>query len=276
MRTVADRDRHLRRLTETITDRLAAHPADLVVLPELSSVYYGRETWERLDEFAEPLDGPSFSCLSDVSRRFGSPIVYGMPRRGDHDYHIAQVVIGSGGELVGYYDKLHMAQFGASEEKSYFRAGDHLLVFEHNGLTIAPIICYDIRVPELMRLLTLSHGVDLVLHCGAYARDESFASWHPFVVSRAMENQIYLLSLNRAGDDYGSSLFCPPWVSEETPAIEFPEHDEALRYLEVDTRRISQVRERYSFLGDRFSDYGALDVQRARASGGSSVGGGAA
>jgi len=47
------------------------------------------------------------------------------------------------------------------------------------------------------------HDVDLILHVGAYARDESFYSWHAFAVTRAVENQFFVLSLNRAGTHFG-------------------------------------------------------------------------
>ena len=259
MLSVADRDRHLDRVAALLEAKLRDTPADLVVLPELSSLGYGRATFERLADFAEPLQGPSFERLRSIARRFGVAIVYGIPRRGDGVYHISQVVVSSEGEILGHYDKLHIAQYGASCEKEFFARGSRLFSFELQGLRIAPIICYDIRIPELARTLALQQRIDLLLHCGAYARDESFDSWHAFVVARAMENQIYVLSLNRAGEDFGNSLFCSPWVDEETPAVAFPERDEALFSLDVDPARVRDVRARYSFLQDRLPDYGALD-----------------
>ena len=256
--TARERDRNLEHTAHKIGQRLRETPADLVVLPELSSVVYSRSTFDSLDELAEPLDGPSFQVMRQVARDFGVAVVYGMPRRADGEYRISQVVVGSDGEIAGHFDKLHIAHYGASIEKEYFARGAHLHVFGHAGLRIAPIICYDIRIPELTRTLALEHGVQLILHCGAYARDESFYSWHHFVVSRAMENQVYLLSLNRAGADFGNSLFCGPWVDEAAPAVAFPQHEEAMLSLEVDPARIETVRRHYPFLADKLEDYGAL------------------
>lgn len=257
--TVRERDRHLDDTAQKIRERLRREPADLVVLPELSAIDYSRAAFDSLDALAEPLDGPSFEVLRELARDFGVAIVYGIPRRGDGDYRISQVVVGADGEIIGYFDKLHIAQYGASIEKEYFARGEHLFVFEHGGLKIAPIICYDIRIPELTRTLVLQHGAQLILHCGAYSRDESFYSWHDFVVSRAMENQVYMLSLNRAGADFGNSLFCGPWVDETAPAVAFPDFEEAMLSLEVDLTRMETIRKRYSFLADRLDDYGALD-----------------
>jgi nitrilase len=258
--TAAERDRHLDQTAVKIGASLRREPADLVVLPELSSIDYSKQAFERLDELAEPLRGPSFETLRKVAQDFGIAVVYGMPRSSDGGFRISQVAVGPDGEIIGFFDKLHIAHYGASIEKEYFERGEQLFVFEHAGLRIAPIICYDIRIPELTRRLALRHDAQLILHCGAYSRDESFYSWHDFVVSRAMENQVYVLSLNRAGADFGDSLFCGPWVDEKTPAVGFPVFEEALISLEVDLAQVATVRERYSFLADRLEDYGALEV----------------
>ena len=156
---------------------------------------------------------------------------------------------------MGYYDKIHLAQYGASMEKEYFGRGAELFVFEVNGFRVAPIICYDIRIPELSRALAVDNGVEVILHSGAYFRDASFYSWHHFAVSRAIENQIYFLSLNRAGENYGRSTFCHPWMDENCPPVIFAEHDEQIMRVTLDRREIDHARERYSFLSDRLAHY---------------------
>ena len=156
--TVAERDRHLDRVAEAIRIRLQRRRHDLVVLPELSSIDYSKASFDNLHLLAEPLDGPSFHRFDPLAREFGATIVYGMPRRGVDGYYISQVAADGRGEPIGHFDKLHLAQFGASMEKDYFNRGDHLFVFEHRGVTIAPIICYDIRMPELTRTLAIDHG----------------------------------------------------------------------------------------------------------------------
>ncbi len=255
--TASERDRHLAQTAGKIAACLRGQPADLVVLPELSSIDYTREAFDRLDDLAEPLQGPSFETFSALAQEFRCAVVYGLPRRSDGGFRISQVAVGPDGEIIGHFDKLHIAQFGASPEKEYFERGSHLFVFAHEGVRIAPIICYDIRFPELTRALVVQYGVQLILHCGVYGRDESFHSWHHFAVSRAMESQAYLLSLNRAGDYFGNSLFCGPWVDETRPAVGFPQTEEAMLFVEVDPAHIETVRARYSFLADRLADYHA-------------------
>ena len=258
MSTSSERNAHLSHCAGVVSQALDIQPADLVVLPELSSIDYSRPAFECLDALAEPTDGPSFKTWSVLAQKYKTHIAYGFARRGHDGFYISTGVVGPHGSLLGYYDKLHLCQYGASMEKDYFTRGNHLFTFHVNGIKCAPIICYDIRIPELSRTLVLDHGVDLILHSGAYYRDESFATWHNFTTTRAMENQIYLLSLNRAGGSYGGSAMCYPWMDENTPRSQFSEHDEELRYFEVNSNKINEVRDSYSFLRDRLGDYSSL------------------
>lgn len=253
------RDRHLARLDALLRATLRENPADLVVLPELSSIDYSLEAFDALSSLAELLDGPSNATFSRLARDTGTPVFYGIPRRDGSRYLITQVAVGADGTYLGHFDKLHMAHYGASVEKNYFDRGDSLLVLDVAGIRVAPIICYDIRFPELARTLTLRHGAQLLLHCSAYYTDESYYSWHPFVVTRALENQVHVLSLNRAGENFGCSIFCPPWVDETQPEAVFPKAEKC-RVVEVDLSSSRAARERYTFLEDRIGDASAYDA----------------
>lgn len=255
MTTAAARDAHLARVAQEVRSRLADAPADLVVLPELASIDYSREAFASLDTLAEPLEGASFATWSAIAQEFGVTIAYGFARTDGATNYISVAAVGPDGRLLGHYDKLHLAQYGASMEKDYFSRGDHLLVLDVKGFRVAPIICYDIRIPELSRTLVVDHGVDAILHCGAYYRDLSFHTWHDFVTSRALENQCYFLSLNRAGKHYGHSVFCHPWHDETKAPTVFPDHDEAFLRIEATRAEIEAVRNTYSFLRDRLPSY---------------------
>ncbi|MER9489949.1 carbon-nitrogen hydrolase family protein [Mesorhizobium sp. M0563] len=261
-RNPTERDRHLARAAAMVSNRLSREPEpiDLVVLPELSSIEYSREAFEALHVLAEPLDGLSFKTWRAVAERFGVTIAYGLPVFTDGLLQITQVVVGPDGERRGAYAKLHTAQFGASMEKEFFSSGDHIFVFDVAGFRVAPIICYDIRIPELSRTLCVDHGVDLLLHCGAYARDLTYFSWHHFVITRALENQVYVLSVNRAGQDFGGSIFCPPWIDQTQSPHHFGD-GEVIETLTVTRSAIEAARRTYPFLADRLADYSNLPFQ---------------
>ena len=255
MTSASQRDEHLEKLAQKINEALADDPVDLIVLPELSSIDYSRDALNNIKALAEPLDGPSYQCWRSVARRYSCYVSYGFARRDGDKTYISVAVVDREGELVGYYDKIHLAQYGASIEKEFFDRGNHLFTFSVNGLKLAPIICYDIRIPELSRSLAIEYGVDLILHCGAYYRDESFHSWHAFAMTRALENQVFFLSLNRAGANYGHSVFCRPWMDESIPLQCFSIHDEDFCMIEIKQTEIKTARNRYTFLKDRLKSY---------------------
>jgi len=258
MTTAHQRDMHLATTAAKVRAALLETPADLVVLPELSSMDYSRAAFDNLDVLAEPLDGPSFQSWRQVAQNYNCHVAYSFARRDDTGTYISLAVVNPAGALVGHYDKLHLAQYGASMEKDYFTRGNHLFTFTVNGLTFAPIICYDIRIPELTRSLVLDHGADVILHSGAYYRDASFATWHDFTTTRALENQVFFLSLNRAGEHYGNSRLCYPWMDENRMPVRFAEHDEQLINLVIDPAEIAAARQAYTFLKDRLPSYTKL------------------
>jgi len=258
--SIAKRDSHLEETANKIRVNLSRKPADMVILPELSSIDYSRESFDQLHALAETNSGASFQTFSEIAKTFGVTVVYGYPGIRGNRFTICQAAVGPDGLLLGVYEKLHIAHYGASMEKDYFERGQQAMVFECKGIRIAPIICYDVRFPELCQALATQHGVELILHCGAYFRDESFPSWHSFVITRAMENQVYMLSLNRAGAHYGQSLFCPPWMDFQHPCDQFSDQDEDFRHLVFDTQAIARAR-RYPFLKDRRNDYSNLALE---------------
>lgn len=255
MKLARERDAHLALSARKVSAKLNKSPLDLVVLPELSSISYSRDTFDNLGALAETLDGASFQCWREVAVKFGCFIAYSFARRDGDNIYISLAVVGPDGTLAGHYDKIHLAQYGASMEKEYFSRGDKLFIFCVNGFKLAPIICYDIRFPELARTLAVDHGVELILHCGAYYRDQSFASWHAFATTRAIENQIFFLSLNRAGEHYGNSLFCWPWMDQQTPPQHFLAHEECFKLITLRRNTLNSVRNKYTLLKDRLDSY---------------------
>lgn len=254
--SAVDRDRHVASLCERIAHYLGQNDTvDLIVLPELCTLHYSREVFQSLDDLAESLNGPSVERFAELARTTGAMVVFGMARRAKSGFRISQVVLSATGDLAVCYDKMHLCQYGASCEKEFFECGEKIITVDIKGWTVAPLICYDIRIPEMSRALVLEYDADLLLHCGAYFRDESFSTWHSFVTTRAMENQVYLLSLNRAGKNYGDSIFCLPWMDKAHPADHFAEYAEEFRLLKLNPDLPAKTRSVYTFLKDRHARY---------------------
>ncbi|XXK22929.1 carbon-nitrogen hydrolase family protein [Arenicellales bacterium nBUS_48] len=254
--SLAQRDRHVLELCDRISKYLSERaPVDLVVLPELATIPYSKKAFERLPVFAETLSGASTEAFIELSQKINSSILFGMPYQTASRFFITQILVDPRDGVVEIYSKMHLCHYGASSEKDFFERGDKLTTFDLCGWKLAPLICYDIRFPEMARSLVLEHAVDFLIHAAAYHRDESFATWPHFAVTRAMENQAFLLSLNRAGPDYGGSMFCPPWIDDDHPIVCFDQFREEFKVLELNSEAITQARERYTFLVDRHLEY---------------------
>lgn len=256
-----DQRAHLDALAERLRTAAAQQRPDLIVLPELSSQEYGEQAFEAMDELDDDLQGPVTAHYCALAQELACPIAFGVARRsrladGSIQRHISQVVVDAEGRLAGAYDKLHCAQFGASAEAAHFSPGERLVTLDIAGWRVGFMICYDLRFSELAaRYRQL--GVDLMVHPVAFTRDFSFTSWHSFVITRAMENQCYWLSLNRAGSDWGHSLLCPPLVtSEASPEVLGEEQAFVCWQLERDT--LERARKRLPLAGDRRQDIDRL------------------
>jgi nitrilase len=258
----AQKTLHLRELSrriEAAIDKARPKAIDLVALPELVSISYSRQAFERLEETAETLHGESFQVMREIAVKHATHVSFSLPRIEHGAFYIANMVINPDGAIETVYDKIHMAQFGASMEKEFFRRGHRLSVFDIGEFRVGVIICYDFRFPEYLRHLVEQLKVNLILHPVAFTRDGTFASWHHFVITRAMENQVYFLSLNRAGNEWGESIFCPPWIDGERSPTVFGRGEEA-RVFELNVAEIAESRSSYDFSGDRLPDYAALPL----------------
>lgn len=227
---------------------------DLVVLPELSTMDYSNESFANLKELAEDINGETFQLFSKTAKKLHCAISYGFALKKEDKYYISQAVISPTGEYLTHYNKIHIAQFEASSEKDYFTRGDKISTFELNGWKFGIIICYDIRFPELARELSIKHQIDFILNPVAFYKDQSYPSWHHFIITRALENQVYFLSINRSGESYGQSIFSPPWIDYTISPYIYGE-DEAIKIFEVKKTTLQEIRDKYSFRKDRLSTY---------------------
>lgn len=245
------------------------HPGhDVYVLCEMSSVGYGDKSWlpTAAGLAEDAATGPSCRAFGALAEEMGAFVVFGFPRRDDGAEAearptISQSVVGPDGARVGTYDKLHLCGYGDCAEPKAFRAGDHLLVFEARGFRLGVLICYDVRFPEVWSALARSHGVDAILHPSCFPNDGSFATWHSFVITRAVENQLYVLSLSRAHPHFGNSIAvgpCPP--DAERAASRALGVEQGVLPMLVERHALSAARAEYAFGADRREDYAELAV----------------
>jgi (R)-amidase len=121
---------------------------DVILFHEELLLGYTREV-ERL---AEPLDGPTTQAFRDVLQGSDTIVVYGLTERDGNDLYISAPVVSSQG-VVANYRKTHLwwRAEGLRHEPTFYRAGDRLVTFKHNGHKFGIMICYDGDFPEMTR-----------------------------------------------------------------------------------------------------------------------------
>jgi N-carbamoylputrescine amidase len=202
--TAANVDRGLRLL-----DGVAANKQlDLVVFDELFNTrFFAVDRLERFDHYFETVPGPTVNALADAARRYRTNIVAGIGERASSgSYYNSAVVIDRGGEVVGIYRKTHVPLMAAPEdratyERSYFRPGDELPVFDLDCAKLGVLICYDRHFPEAWRTLATRGAEIVAVPTGARSWNRSWRSgiWEALLRTMAYVNGVFVVGVNRAG-----------------------------------------------------------------------------
>lgn len=174
--------------------KVAPEPKSILVLPELFDVGFTMESSIANDEPARS----TWNFCSDLARRTECAVLAGFARPGSEG-RIANVAtfFDEAGREIGRYEKTH--PFNIAGEGSHYVAGEGPTIIEWQGMKIAPVICYDLRFPELFRLAT-KQGAEVFLLIANWpsARVEH---WTTLSRARAIENLAYVVAVNRCGSD---------------------------------------------------------------------------
>ncbi|MBA2767804.1 MAG: carbon-nitrogen family hydrolase [Sporichthyaceae bacterium] len=233
--------------TERVSGLVRAQQgADLVVLPELWP--QGGFSYDRWEAEAQPLDGPVVESLRTAARDLGAMVHMGSLVERDETGRLfnTSVLIGTAGEVLATYRKVHLFGFGDGEPK-LMTAGDGPVV--HGNLGLAT--CYDLRFPELFRRL-LDDGAELVLVVAAWPA-KRVAHWRLLAQARAVENQSYVVACNTAGTHAGvpmggGSLVVDPWGQF---VAEADTDREQVLVADLDLDLVAQTRQSFPVLADR-------------------------
>ncbi len=166
-------------------------PGTLVVLPELADTGFSFNVGTIVDE-------RSAAWAADLARRLGIWVQAGFAEHGnDGKARNCAAIITPAGDISGVYRKVH--PFGYSREPEHFAGGDRVVIRDCGGAMICPMICYDLRFPELWRVAAVA-GAE-VFTIGASWPDARQSHWRALSIARAIENQGYVIAVNRVGAD---------------------------------------------------------------------------
>jgi predicted amidohydrolase len=195
-----------------MADEARSGGAELIVFPEGGMVHFGGPT-EPLVPVAEQLDGAFVTELSRIARDHQLVVVSGMFEPADaRRVYNTVVAIGSNGELLGHYRKIHLYDaFGYRESDRIMPGSGQTLCVEAGGLKFGVMTCYDVRFPELARVL-LDQQIDAILLPAAWLHGLLKEDhWEVLVRARAIENTVYVVACDQVKRGYsGASMVVDP------------------------------------------------------------------
>jgi len=247
-----------RRTAGELLEQCARGGADLAALPE-TWTYMGSA--RRHHEVAEPVPGPTSEWLAELARRHSMWILGGsiLERDGERTFNTS-LLFDRAGELVARYRKIHLFDVDLPgqpplRESFTYSPGEEVVTAETEFGRIGLSICYDLRFPELYRMLAV-HGAEIVLVPSAFTFETGKDHWDVLVRARAIENQAFVLAPAQWGTwgpadqnrrCYGNSLAVDPWGRVLARAPE----GVGVTFAELDLEEVRRVRERLPALRHR-------------------------
>jgi len=226
--------------------------ADLVSFPEFLMAYSPPEqSGEELCRMAETLDGEFTTVLRDAARENGIEVVatiYEKSGASNRVYDTA-LLIDRRGTLGSVYRKLHLYDALGFRESDKLRAGDEVArPLKASIGTVGMMICYDVRFPELARILTLMGTETLMVPSGWVRGEKKVEHWKTLLQTRAIENGCYVIAPNQTGNIYtGHSLAVDP---SGALILDMGE-DEKMEVVEIDLELLRRVRKALPLLRHR-------------------------
>jgi len=245
---------------ESLVARAASTGADVVVLPEKWNLIGSADDYRAA---AEPLDGgPSTEAMSRWARTLGVSLVGGSiteRREGREKLSNTSCVFDAEGELVAVYRKIHLfdVEVGGHvyRESEAEEPGTEPVVARAEDWVVGLSVCYDVRFPELYRILALE-GAELVTVPAHFTTPTGRDHWHVLLRARAIENQCYVAAAAQVGETtpgkpaYGRSLLVDPWG---TVLAQAPD-EETVIVAELDRGRLRDIRAKLPSLANRRAD----------------------
>ena len=237
--TFADNSANLEMIFRWLADpRLIA--ADLVVFPECVLSGYCFESLQEAWPHAEPIPGPATEAIERTCREQNRYVAFGMLEQGsDGKLFNSCVLVGPAG-IVGVYRKIHLPFLGVDRFTTSGTAP--FQVYDANELLVGLHICYDGVFPESGRVMSLDGADLLILPTNWPPGADTFAKYIPN--ARALENNVYFLSVNRVGTErgfrfIGQSRLCD---TNGNTMIEAPENDGAIIIGNIDPAKARNKR----------------------------------
>jgi omega-amidase len=243
-----DKEANLQMFSEKIDS--IKEPMEIVVLPEMFSTAFSMNP----ERFAETMDGPTVEWMRTTAMEKRIVLTGSIIIRDDEKFYNRLIWMLPSGQF-GVYDKRHL--FGFAEEDKHYDAGNKRLIASVNGWKINCIVCYDLRFPVWVRQSMHHMGADPgpefdVIICVANWPERRNHAWKTLLQARAIENQSYVVGVNRVGND-GNNIYHSGDTMVVDPMGEIlhsAAHNEEVNTIVLDKNKLQETRDRLPFLRD--------------------------
>lgn len=253
LNSTTDKARNLA-AAERLVRAAASEGAQLISLPEKWNLL---GPGEELAAGAEPLDGPTLSSARSWARELGVHLLAGsIAEAGPEKAFNTSVLIGPDGTDLAIYRKLHLFDVEAGgveyRESEHEAPGEEIVTAEAGELTVGLTVCYDLRFPELYRILAL-RGAGLITVPSAFTLATGRDHWEVLLRARAIENQVFVLAANQVGEaaphysSFGRSAIVDPWGV----VLAMAPDEECFISAELDLNEQRRIREQLPSLANR-------------------------
>lgn len=258
MPTVADKMENVRTV-KTYLEKIKDENPDFVILPEMFCCPYQTENFPI---YAEKEGGPVWQQLSGYAKQYGIYLIGGsMPEKdAEGNVYNTSYIFDREGKQIGKHRKVHLFDIDVKggqtfKESDTLTAGDSDMVFDTEFGKIGVMLCFDIRFPELSRMM-VNDGAKVIFVPAAFNMTTGPAHWELSFRTRALDNQIYMVGCAPARDvsagyiSWGHSIVTDPWGR----VIDMLDEKKGILLAELDMDYEEQVREELPLLKSRRKD----------------------
>lgn len=238
--------------------KAASENADIIVLPEMFNCPYQNDCFP---VYAEEYPGKTTTALSQAAKENNVYIIGGsIPELYGGNIFNTSYAFDREGNLIAKHQKMHLFDINVEGgvyfmESDTLSPGNQVTVFDTEFGKIGLAICYDIRFPELSRLMSLE-GAELIILPAAFNMTTGPAHWELSIRMRALDNQVYFAAAAPARNTeasyvaYGHSMVSDPWGK----IVASTDEKESIIYTDIDKDVIKSVREQLPLLKHRRTD----------------------
>lgn len=220
---------------------------DIIVFPEMFQTGFSMN----VEKLAEAMDGVSMNWLKNKAKEYHCAITTSLIIQEDGKYYNRMVFVQENG-TVQHYDKRKLFTF--SEEDQHFTPGEKKNIIEYKGWKIFMQVCYDLRFPEMCKnkVENGNYDYDLLINVANWPARRSL-HWKTLLQARAIENQSYLVGVNRVGENHRGLKYSgdSSLIESDGTIVNQIDNEEKVINNTLSYETLNETRKKLPFLKDR-------------------------